>query len=63
MRAWCPRLARKGRQMLTARVDRKQVSGPRLCQRKQDRVIPPRIHRAMARAYSAEYREYRSVTT
>jgi pimeloyl-ACP methyl ester carboxylesterase len=49
----------QGRQMLTAAVDRKKIAGPRLIvSGSDDRLIPASIHRAMATAYGADYREY-----
>lgn len=49
----------QGRQMLMVGVDRKKIFGPRLIiSGSEDRLIPPRIHRAMARTYDAKYREY-----
>ncbi|HTR51863.1 MAG TPA: alpha/beta fold hydrolase [Kofleriaceae bacterium] len=54
-----PAPGRQGREMLGMRISAKAIRGPRLIQSgSDDRLIPPRIHRAMARAYSAEYREY-----
>jgi pimeloyl-ACP methyl ester carboxylesterase len=49
----------QGRQMLMVGVDKKKTRGPRLIiSGSEDRLIPPRIHRAIARTYNAKYCEY-----
>jgi pimeloyl-ACP methyl ester carboxylesterase len=54
-----PAPGRQGREMLGIRVDPKKLAGPRLIvSGSDDRLIPPTIHRAMARRYNADYREY-----
>lgn len=54
-----PAPGRQGREMLTLRVDPAKISGPRLVQSgSDDRLVPAKIHRAMARKYGADYREY-----
>jgi len=49
----------QGRQMLRVSVDAKKVAGARLVvSGTEDRLTPSRIHRAIARKYGADYREY-----
>ncbi len=54
-----PAPGRQGRQMLGVRIAAKDVGGPRLIvSGLDDRLIPARVHRAMASKYRADYKEY-----
>jgi pimeloyl-ACP methyl ester carboxylesterase len=54
-----PAPGRQGREMLSVRIPAKEVGGRRLIQSGlDDRLIPTRIHRAMASKYGADYKEY-----
>jgi pimeloyl-ACP methyl ester carboxylesterase len=54
-----PAPGRQGREILTLRLDASAITGPRLIQSgADDRLIPATIHRAMARKFNADYREY-----
>lgn len=54
-----PAPGRQAREMLRIGVDPKRISGPRLIVTgSDDRLIPAKVHRAMAKKYGAELREY-----
>lgn len=54
-----PAPGRQGRDMLYTRVDPARVRGPRLIVTgRDDQLIPPTIHRAMAERFNCDVREY-----
>jgi pimeloyl-ACP methyl ester carboxylesterase len=55
-----PAPGRQGVQMLTTGVDASRVTGPRLIiTGSDDRLVPAKVHHAMAKKFRAEIREYR----